>query len=542
MFDGVKINCSFLDFHQWETHPDLDFTLPVSAKTGEVLPESRRAKFKEMLFRITPSRKSPGLMWCYAEGSLHRFANGGADNSDQFTFDAFCATVQELARNFGIDPQRANLENLEFGLNIALPIPANDYLKTLICHGDRPFVEMSRDKKDLGKLVERQRYTFKLYDKGQQAETGDRNILRVEIKVSRMEFLKPYGITTLAHLTDPAKVAPLGNVLAQAFADVICYDGSIKESSQSEKERMMLKDFQNPKWWADLDKRRRYYYRQVYAEMMEKHGANNTQLSVVYEVQKQWAKLIQQAAESLDFLTGEKTAVHKENLDFLTVRMKGYKVQLDNNIIYKYKRVENENILPESPTQNTPELSVKTSAFCGCCGRDISRQRTGSRFCSVAHFGPGAKKCRNMATTRRRISTRQKEAATLDTLKGTPPGVVVSITVFTYDQAAAPRRVLRAAAYWSETESTGLPLQEAGRRAVRVVATTSNGQRHTLTWGRAKMFVASMVDKPPAPAAPPPPPVTSTPPQQIPTRLEWNNERTGPATLGNILNKILKHD
>jgi hypothetical protein len=498
LIDGIKLNCCNSDFREWENHPDLDFTLPVSAKTGEVLPESRRAKFNEMLFRITPSRKTPGAMWCYLEGSVHRYANGGAANADQFRFTSFCKTVKELCSRFNIDPERSTLENVEFGINIVLPITASEYIKTLVCHGDRPFAELSRDKKNLGKIVERQQYTFKLYDKGKQAETGQANILRVEIHVSRMEFLKEYGISTLADLTDRAKIAPLGQLLGDVFADVIAYDGSIKESSLSEKECYTLKDFSNPKWWNDLDKRRRYYYRQVFAKMMQKYGANPLHLSVVFEAKKQWSEMLENDAHNLDFLTGLNTQHHADNLDFLTVRMNGYLVQLDNNIIYKHKQVECFNILPETPPENTPQLSVKITIFCASCGRDIRGQKPGSKYCSKNLFGPGARKCRDKAYNKKRKPRRELETALLDTLAPMLPGLVLTMTVFVNKTTPEKRREMCAVTNWTKEATKGQPLEAVVTRAARATITTTEGKTHSFTWSRAKSLIWLMTEKPPS--------------------------------------------
>ena len=117
-------------------------------------------------------------------------------------------------------------------------------------------------------------YTLKLYDKGKQAGTLEADLMRLEIHASKMEHLKPYGLATLADLTDAAKVADLGDVLQKAFAGVLCYDGSINGTQLTERERLFLEQCKNPLFWLNLGKDVRYRTRQRFADLLARFGAN----------------------------------------------------------------------------------------------------------------------------------------------------------------------------------------------------------------------------------------------------------------------------
>lgn len=493
MFDGVKIRCENVKVGEWENHPELDFTLPVSAKTGEILPESIRAKYRELLFRITPSRKLPGYYWHFIEGSLHKFANGGAANTNDFGFDDMAQTVNSLCQDFGINPEYAPLENIEFGVNIPLPIPAKEFMKCLVCLGGSPFVEMNREKKHLGKVVKRQQYTLKLYDKGKQAETGDTNILRVEIHVHRMEFVREYGITHLGHITDKDRVQPLGELLGSVLGNAIYYDESIKEKNMTEAEQYRLKDFKNPKWWDDLDKRRRYYYREVYAKMMEKHGANRVFLNVVKEVEKKWLELLEYSADSLDFLTGQKSGDSADSLDFLTVRMNGYKVQLNNNVIYTYFAQNLEKLPNFEAAESHPKAPVAKRSFvpfiCASCGRDITGQKTGSRYCSEKRFGKTARKCRDKGRYKERPSRRIIEAARLEILKGYGKSRPILVTVFATRRTETGKRVLQPICIWNGETGGPVHLEATKPKAAKVRLLMHDGRVLVFTWSRAKTAI-----------------------------------------------------
>jgi len=499
LFDGVKINCCSTDWREWLAHPDLEFIGEHVVRTGEELPTSKRVKFREMLFRVTPSRAQPGQAWCYAEGSLHRYALDGAPNVGNFPFEQMRDTVAGLCERFGIDPARALLESIEFGLNIALPVPARQFLKTLVCHGCAPFVELNRDKRGLGMVAARQQYEFKLYDKGRQTETEETHTLRVEVKVLKMEWLKPYKIETLADLTDPAKVQPLGKVLADALGQVVAYDGSILETELSEKERLALRDFTNPKWWADLDKSTRYNKRKQCAQMLQKHGADRAFLSVVETVASQWDYLLCEAQKNCDFLTGKNTNGAQRICDFLTVRMKG---QIVAKLIFteeNKKSIENQKNASIDPAADpTKAPFAKRSffhTFCQCCGRDISAQKSGSRFCSEKLFGRPARKCRDKAHRHRQREARRMEAARLDALLPDLPGAVATLSVFALDATATDRRLLRAVTVAAPLHAlAGRPFVGI-RQAVRVEVSSTDGQCHTFTRSRAKRllkFISSL--------------------------------------------------
>ncbi|MEI6410262.1 MAG: hypothetical protein WCR52_12820 [Bacteroidota bacterium] len=496
MFDGFKLNCTGTDFRAWEDHPDLEFKGVTNLRTGELLPEARRAEYNGLLFKIAPSTIEPGQFRCYLQGSLHRFANDGGPNDGAFSFDQVRATIRELETRFGIDPNRARLENLEIGINIPLPFPVRKFMPTLICHywqNYRQFSDLDAKDPYLGKAAHRQQYSVKLYDKGKQAGTGAPNVLRLEIHISKMLFLEPYKVATLADLTDPAKVAGLAMLLQKVFAGVMLYDGSAAENTLSEKERANLNNWKNPLYWLNLDKDARYNNRQRFAAFIEKHRANSAFLSVVKMVPTLWENLQYDAQKNSDELTDFRQARRNENCDELTVKIKGQNVVFNNNSICDI-------FLPETPKETTPPSSPNTPThkrknfqnFCACCGRDISGQRRGSRYCSETRFGAGARRCRDTAHHNRQKEARRIEAESLHTILPDLLTLIASVAVFAMD---TDRRGLCLIA-------TAVPAQVAGTRfvpirsAVRVELSMSNGPGIAYTKSRAKKLLSYLANLP----------------------------------------------
>lgn len=532
MFDGIKIFCSVRDPNQWLGHPDLDFGLTVSAKTGEVLPEPIRAKFRELLFKISPSRSEPGGHWLQVSGSLHRYANGGTANVGDFTHADLCRTVADLCQRFGIEAKAARLENVEFGLNLRLSVPVRDFLAGCVVHvGEksyRQFSNLNEDRATLGKMAIRQFYTVKLYDKGKQAGTGEADVLRLEVAVSKMEFLKPYRVATLADLCDPVRVADLGDVLQRVFAGVLCYDGSIKPKTLSEREQLFLEQCKNPLFWLNLDKDRRYYLRGKFDEMMARNFCNIAYRNALQKVAETWRRMLGDAQKKCDQLTDFPAGEAQINSDILTVRMKGWNVGIDGNY---HNNINGSKICDSSP-ENGPAAPPGTvpdkrsffrfgePRFCGCCGRDISAQRPGSLFCSERVFGKAARRCRDAAHNDRRRAAVGIEAAQLADLL---PGVLAaaSLTVFAFDLLdTAPRPALVPMAHGTPADFAGTAFRGI-RRAVRVDVLTADSVAVVLTRARAKSLLRHLARLEPSPTMAAPRPSVGAAPVEADPLADW---------------------
>ena len=531
-----------MDLRQLEMLP-IEPEMCVGFTTGEL--KKITGECDGIRFEVSHAQET-GKMLCRFRGSLHRFANGGAANVGAFTFARLCDTIARLCARFGIEPQNCKLENVEFGLELPLPSPARQFLKTLICHGSKPFQPLSIEKPDLGKVAPRQEYDFKIYDKGSQSNTADANLLRAEIRVGKMAFLKRYDIDLLSllDLTDPDKVRPLGVLLQSIFQEAICYDGSVPESALTIREQLHLKEICNPKWWADLPKRSRWDYRQKFAAWVEKHGANKLFLSVVFSIPSHWENLLIVTRKTLDFLSGQNSNDAQIKLDFLSRKIRGQKVQLNKNNIFlpDAEKIAGEN-MPTDPT-DTPaaKRSFFHKSFCQCCGRDISAQRPGSRYCSEWRFGASARRCRDKAHNARRRDARRVEVERLENLLPGLPAVVVSFTVYAPDCSALGVPALQAVATLTHAQIFGQPYRGI-RQVVRVDLFTASGQCYALTRSFAKRLLRFLTLTPPAPAPPPasvarplrPPPMVRL---DAPLPPPKKGERIGLTTLGELANQI----
>lgn len=228
MIDGIKILNLSVSADGLLNHPLLMFPLPIDEKTGAILDDRpRRANYRGLTFKLTPSRTNRSKLVCELKGSLHSYKNGGRNNADDFTATDLLVVLQELITRFEINPHQSYLNNVEFGLNIALPFPVADVLNALICYKGEPFV---KDVENGGIYYQAtlSHYAVKMYDKGKQFALPG-YLLRVEIKVLKMQYLTSKGIylSSLADLLRVEQYSKLGKLLSDTVAGILFDDPTL---------------------------------------------------------------------------------------------------------------------------------------------------------------------------------------------------------------------------------------------------------------------------------------------------------------------------
>ena len=404
MFDGIKIECNKTDPAKWLQDERLLFPLSINENTGETIEQTRVSKYNGLIFKITPSRKYPGLQYCQLEGSLHKYFNEGRHNANDFHFTELTTIVTELSEQFDITGN-SKLSNIEFGVNITLPMPVHKFLKMVVSMPDRKFTQLNIEKQKVGKVCAKQDHHFKIYDKGLQANSMKNNLLRVELAVKKMRILKPYGIETMQDLTNPVKVAGLGKYIARLFSEVIIIDPAIKKNTLTKQQQNKLKDYDNPRYWERLTKGQRYKQKQKYESLLACINGLQIKTTITNAIIKKWETLLNVQLKRGDLFTGLKYIMQPiEGVTFspleCTVKRSPFAgSETEGNRVLK-KRVRNNTIFAGQ-------------RVCKICGHNITHQKAGSLYCS--------KKCANKASGKFRMDRiklkRHFEAKYLNLLK-----------------------------------------------------------------------------------------------------------------------------
>jgi hypothetical protein len=440
LIDGVKIRVLNLDANVWKAHEGLDFDLSVSSRTGEVKTHKPLlSELKGLTFKVIPSVVNPAKPLCYVLGSLTKYKSDGRDNVENLTYSQLCEVVEDL-KKYHVDPSVSRLENIEFGLNIDLPFSCDVVLNSIVSMPTKPMTELRVEKTTIGKRCDFQQYEIKIYDKGKAENHKTSSVLRVELRIKKMEFLKKTNIRTLLDLTDHNQLAHAGALLLKSINDVIMFNfdfEKLDDLTPSVREKVLL--CTNPKTWKTWTRyQRRIHFKEMEVLQNESKGGN-TKALIMQAVYKNWCDLGGgENGFSNEFTNTLKTQYPKiafnlgligfENLDKKengfhslddknekkseAVSLNGFPVSNSvftnlsikiNGYNDKYKKtttkkrgVRGENV---TITKHKPKLYLGVRV-CLSCETDISHKRPQSVFCS--------KKCKNEITNQSRDRRKSK--------------------------------------------------------------------------------------------------------------------------------------
>lgn len=186
--------------------------------------------------------------------------------------------------------------------------------------------------------------------------------MRFEKRFFKMQRLKEVGIRMLSDLLSKDRVINLLPMLIEAWENVLMYDIEdlqklAKTCKINEDEKYLLTTGKDPMFWEDLKReniRQFNYQREKFRNLVAEHGRNWQHL-VKELIQNKWQELFNNCT---NLPTGE-----NGKLNNLTSTI-------------RYNNVQ--------------------TRYCQTCGRDITNQKEGSKFCGAKYVGDvAAHQCRN---------------------------------------------------------------------------------------------------------------------------------------------------
>jgi hypothetical protein len=289
MVDGTKIKIVNIDVGRLLHLPILDFKCQISKTSGEINENVFIAEYNHCRITIKKNTKEENLNGELVRphvlftGSIHKMWNelNGVKapnykqdqvykgfNGNQFGLNAVIEVRRHLEALFDCSSNQMIFENIELGVNIAPSFNPKLFLKGLLFHRDKYFE--FRYNGNYAHSIH-QRFTFKIYDKSQQYNMSN-DVLRVELKIVRMEDLKSVGIKTFEDIKestlDKAKC-----LLIKRFKEIMHYDYTIHKKKLSKKELQKLQDYSNPRYWIeDLKPNHRGRHKDCLRSLTLKHS------------------------------------------------------------------------------------------------------------------------------------------------------------------------------------------------------------------------------------------------------------------------------
>jgi hypothetical protein len=396
MFDGLKLLCLNQDPARWLNAPELvgvGFSVLSDGQTGEV--KEQKAEFNGLTFSVLPSVSGGSV--CLLKGSLHKFWNGKGSNADRFTLADFQAVVLNLQQRFGLDPQKAVVQNLEIGVNLSLPYSPQRAIKSAVTCRHRPFVhtQESDSRLSIGKVAVFDEYKVKLYDKGRQERNAAAKLLRIEVKYNKTRPLRRYEIRTLADLTNPDKVAPLLAVLLDTISAIVFLDTAADFDRLSDREHADYRRFRDLHTWESehLNRWQRQDRRQRITLLSKKCNAYPFAQDLLSRVADEWQTVTNGAANVPAAAAESVGSEAHGKATFSPLDCLGEIVADD---------------LPTTAPNRAVDTGIDKSLSpaeqcCISCGKRLISPKSFSRFCSEKYNGKtAARHCRNRDSNPRR--------------------------------------------------------------------------------------------------------------------------------------------
>jgi hypothetical protein len=284
--DYIKILLKNLDINHLLNQSILEFKTEVSEKTG-LISTKRIAEYHFCKVVIYDS----GIV--LFTGSIHKLWNSlngikapnhrevkkykGFNGNMLTIYDVF-EVRNHLTKLFNCQPYQMIFQTIEVGVNTLPIFNPQHFIKGLLYHNGKPFEYRFNEH---FAQAEHQRFNIKIYNKSNQYKMKN-HVLRVELKIIKMEDIKCTGIKTFAdineHTLNKAK-----ELLLKRFSEVVYYDYTIQKDSLTKRQKLTLKDYSNPRYWInelkpknrDYNKNQLKYFIREYSSNLHKQTAEN---------------------------------------------------------------------------------------------------------------------------------------------------------------------------------------------------------------------------------------------------------------------------
>lgn len=410
MIDGVKLLCN-LNPNEWTNNKNLSFRSWTDTATGEIPKNNKHANINGLHLSIIDGEKST---FCNVRGSLPKYYNKGETNAPDYHYTDFVNTCDQLQTQLRLNPETALLRGFEFGANINIPFDIQNVYECVKCYKQYTAKANTDKGKAKGISFDFQQYQIKIYDKGLQ-ETGKKSrVMRFEIVVKKMEWVKNLPIKTLADLQSPAVWLELSKILLKVWNDTIFIDKSLLYKAMTNHEQKKYLYYFNAHYWANLN-RKQY------------NTAKNhlNKLQFVYEGKSNTKQIISTLlADKLPKLSNAPTLQNGYELTALsdlksTFKNPEYLQHLKNIKWVRFnhldERLETVTIPPTFLIENTPktirnnlnkETKEKKAKKLKCmnCKTSLKEKSQTAKFCGL--------KCKNHFNGKRRTKRNQSKRLT----------------------------------------------------------------------------------------------------------------------------------
>jgi hypothetical protein len=376
MIDGFK-GIVKRNLDRIRNHSQLTFKKAIVTNTGEIIElKYPQAEYKGLIF-------TDKISHIEMAGSLHKFANDGLHNHNDFFVKQIRDIIYLLCTEFGITACLTRLTNLEIGINILFDYDPNVILRSVIMHKGESFTFQKSLNKQY-RECEHSQFYIKIYNKGLQFGLTD-NVIRIEVKYRKMETLNKLGIKVLGDLMNEVKLQKLANLLLSVYEDIIMGDCTIIPKELESDDQLLYANGHNPEWWKTIKPdsknfqggtsnkefrtKDKQYYRELnrFQDLLKKNGATTRK--------EELRKLMEDKFEQCLKLTSKS----EQNCLKLTKPVTNKLSEIDRTL-NKNKNLTKSGKMSEIDTLFYTDNLRQSNKRCLHTGLDISMQKESSKF------------------------------------------------------------------------------------------------------------------------------------------------------------------
>lgn len=331
-------------------------------------------------------------------GSFHKVHHLGTNWQD-YTFTQFLETVAALCDAFGLHPAGLFIATVEVGVNIVPSIPTRDVLRAIVLHKTKAPTPMHQGH---GIEITHAAFKFKVYDKAaQHSDHVPGELLRFEVKATRMRPLQPLGVRTVADLLEHATWHRLGAFLLVKFDELLIVEPHMPTANLRPVQRELVAMASDPAYWQAMDNRTRWKRRKDLDALHQRHVLHGLKASLRTAIGAKLSNLLNgdichkgttatpEVPRGTFATRGQRTPdtpSEGEKATNATLALRVAKVPFEGS-------GSGALVAPAE----VPRAEVRR---CPVCGRDISHQHPSSRVCSERLYGKEGKRCRNTLSNR----------------------------------------------------------------------------------------------------------------------------------------------
>ena len=237
----------------------------------------------------------------FIQNSLHSFFNaltiGEAKNYDDFHYENLKSVLKYLENEFGTELfNKIYPTQLEFGFNIDFFMDASVFIdkKILMYKNKLPTYSKSNSKMCIKKFIHED-FELKVYDKGKESKLKQSNLIRIEIKYTGANVLNKFGIYTLMDLSKKSVLESIFSDFIKRVNDLFiinCVACNLEELGLTEKEQLLISQYSNPNYWADLTKTEKEKQLKTWRALEKKHNLNSYKKILIELISEKFKNLL----------------------------------------------------------------------------------------------------------------------------------------------------------------------------------------------------------------------------------------------------------